>query len=307
MLIDFFRDHRQKMKYFFENDQYHTTFSSNNNLAFSKRSYKDTVTYPHGLEGGEDAYICIASIRNKNRYFINKNIKIKHLPRPNLAQLSKQFYNYGRYFVMAIDLNKYKNMEIFYTPSFNYSYNSKHKSIKLKSPVSILLYFGSLHLLYLCLLLSILLPTYSLSLITLGLAIYFGHDLRLLPIGLIKTLQLSLTKFIVNNSLLLGNLTESIKRRKLIFMSNIEYSGDHELHFSKTQNFNHHNSSNSKVDIQKVLNKTFIPKELIPLGDEHYYFKYLDSYCLVKKRKFFIGYQLIAAVDKLENILYKKN
>ena len=124
MLIEFLTSKNVQCKYFYENDDTDFIFSSNNNLSFRKSAYKDKRTYPIGLKGGEDLYLCLAFLKSNQRYCINTNMTIEHYPRLTILALLKQFYSYGQYFASAIIISGYKEAEIF-TPKHLYTYFPK--------------------------------------------------------------------------------------------------------------------------------------------------------------------------------------
>ena len=291
MLIEFFRSGVHNIQYFYENDQSYIAFSSNNNLSFRRNTYGDNVKYPLDMNGGEDVYLCLSHIMNKNRYKVNKNIKIKHFPRVKSQALFKQFYNYGKFFVDAISRHDYKNFEFFFDPLMFHSKVYSFQVIKAKSYIPVLIFFNMFYLFLIGLTSFAFLPG-SWKLFSLFLCFpYLSADLRMLSIGLSNYFKVIGVKFLVNLSLVVGALVKSLEQRMIVLPPCIEFSVDNVLEI--------------KCDLSKInpiYKKSVIEflaqkndgLDLKRVGNKLYYVKH-DALCfLLEERAFFYGHKLIS-------------
>jgi hypothetical protein len=291
VLIEFFRSGTNNIQYYYENDQSSVSFSSNNNLSFRRKSYGENIKYPIDMNGGEDVFLCLSHIKNKNRYKVNKNIKIKHFPRVKIISLVKQFYNYGKFFVDAISRNNQKNFELFFDVLIFHPHQYSFHVLKLKSFIPVLISFN---IFYLFLIGAFSFPFFEGSWNVLPFVLcfpYFCADFRMLSIGLTKFFKVVSVKFLVNISLVIGALVKSFQQNVLVLPPCIEFSGDNILEIKF--------DINSINSIYRETVKEFIRNdkgglELKKLGDKLYYVKHNDLYFLLEEREFFYGHKLIS-------------
>ena len=115
--------------------------------------------------------------------------------------------------------------------------------------------------------------------------------------------QNAVIKFIVNNSILLGNIIESIKQRKLILINNIENCENNEFHLF-IEKYTRYNQVLEKGHcLNELVESRNIPGTLIALGERYFYFQKDEEFYLIKKRNFFIGYDLVNICKNLDSII----
>jgi len=291
VLIEFFRSGAHNIQYYYENDQSYIAFSSNNNLSFRRDTYRDNVKYPLDMNGGEDVYLCISHIINKNRYKVNKNIKIKHFPRVKSQALFKQFYNYGKFFVDAISRHDYKNFEFFFDPLMCYPKMYNFQVVKVKSFIPVLIFFNMFYLFLIGLASLAFLPG-NWKLFSLFLCCpYLSADLRMLSIGFRNYFKVIGVKFLVNLSLVIGALVKSLELRMIVLPPCIEFSVDNVLEIKCNIGDIHPIYKHSVIEFLAQKNDNL---GLQRVGDKLYYVKYKSLYFLLEERKFFYGHKLIS-------------
>lgn len=308
MLIEFFSSERQRRTYYYDSDKRYTVISSNNNLAFAKCSYNEDVCYSLNQKGGEDAYLCLKHLKAKNRYMINQEMQIKHYPRKGILNLTKQFYNYSLYFNDAIHLTGYKNAEIYsYIPFIN-KYFNRYKLLSFKFPLPIMLILTQFHLLVLSIPVLYFLGEYLIAQL-IGLVLiysYFKEDLRGIFWGGRKIITLSLTRLIVNISILFGALHRSIKNKNFILMPNIlEYPHRSSRIVSKLSKLE--NTKNQSIISTLTHSYLCCPEDLkiewLRFGWG--YLEYKGKHILLKNMYFFKVVKILKIVDKKHELVLK--
>ena len=308
MLVDFFRHGNDRRIYQFDSDRSYCTLSSNNNLMFTKESYFGDVRYPIDNKYQEDVYLCLANLKRRNRYMINSEIKIRHLPRFRFKDLISQFFHYGRYFAEGTAAIDFGGLEFFSNLVATPRHTRRGLLFRFRFPVAILCFVSLFHFLILSSLLLILKPTWGTFLGFLASAyLYFLSDFRMLTAGLIPAIRIGFTRLCINVALFCGHIRGSLSQRKIILGPLIEAGGNHAFYLKEGANLSEAVSLEFSREIRELATSSrdeVEDFEIESIGGPYHLLSRKGLFYLLRARSFFAGYELLSvARDRFQLLL----